>query len=504
MNILLKTGRAWTLFSIFCAILCFTYLLFAYPSLFDPDSYYNIAISNFIRDTGFRYEFRWTTFSVFNGSFADKDLLLHIVILPFLYITADPLLAGKFAILFSVAMLLLAYAFILRKYLPDIAASLFLLLPITSWIFSAYLLQLRSVTLSNILAMLGIYSIINRKLFYVFVLSLIYSLTHASFFMLIIFAFVCEALRTLFDEGFCTKTILLVMLGSAVGLAAHPNFPNNLFLLYLNGMLVPRDLIGGMGMVFSGELGALDTRAALIDNFMLFFAFNLILWILFRAGRRASLATAVWLASSTIYLTLALFAVRYWYQANLFIFIALASLVNDFKENGIFKRAAPKIFIIILSCFIVASPLLAANLQQLKKFIKFSGEYSLRMEKAASWMSANIPKGRTIYHSYYDDSSYFICLNPGNSYINTNDPVYMYYRYPREFALMNDLSMGRVSAPWKIFEKVFRVDYGYVRKVEPLFRQIRSDPEHFKIVYEDKESIIFELIINKKERREVK
>jgi len=493
MDISLKTGRVWTIFSVFCLILCLSYPLFAHPSLFDPDSYYNIAISNFIRDAGFHYEFRWTSFSVFNGSFADKDLLLHIIILPFLYVTANPLLAGKFAILFCIAMFLLAYAFILRKYLSDIAASLFMILPITSWIVSAYLLQLRSVTLANILAILGIYSIINRKFFYIFILSLLYSLAHVSFFMLIIFAFVCEILRALSKEGISAKTILLVMLGSAVGTAVHPNFPNNLLSLYLNGILVPRDLVGGMGMVFSGELGALDTRAALIDNFALFFTLNIILWILFQAKKRASLATAVWLASSIIYLTLAMFAVRYWYQANLYTFIALASLVHDFKESGVFKRTSSKIFILIISCSIIAVPLVAINFQRLMQFIKFSGEHSLRMEKTASWMSANIPKGRIIYHSYYDDSSYFICLDPGNSYINTNDPVYMYYRYPREFAIMNDLSMGKVSEPWKIFKKVFRADYGYVRKVEPLFRQIVSEPEHFKMIYEDGESAIFEL-----------
>jgi hypothetical protein len=504
MNISFKASGAWTFFSVFCAILCLTCLLFAYPSLFDPDSYYNIAISKFIRDAGFHYEFKWTAFCAFNGSFADKDLLLHIATLPFLCVSANPALAGKLAIIALATLFLLTYAFILRKYLPNSAASLFILLPLTSWIFFAYLLQLRSATLSNIFAVLGIYSIINKKFFYVFVLALIYPLAHASFFIFVIFAFICEALRAAFKEGFCVKNILFVLIGCAVGCIAHPNFPDNLFLLYLNGLLVPRDLIGGMAAAFSGELGALDTRSALTDNIMLFFAFNLILWILLMSKKRAGLSTAAWLAASIFYLTLALFSMRYWYQANLFIFIALASLMNDVSEGLRTKKVLSKISILIISCLIIASPLLNINFRKLTKFMKFSGEHSLRMEKCASWMSANIPAGKTVYHSYYDDSSYFICLNPANSYINTNDPVFMYSRYPREFAIMKDLSMGRISAPWKIFEKIFRVGYGYVRKIEPLFWQIRSDPEHFKIIYEDSESIVFELIINQKERREVK
>jgi len=496
MKILLKTKEVWLLFSIFCLISCFAYLLFAYPALYDPDSYYNIAISNLIKDFGFRYEFKWANFSILNSSFSDRDLLLHIIILPFLYITSDPVLAGKFAIILLIALFFLAYTSILKKYLPDILVFAFLLLPITSPAFSAYLLQLRSVTLSNILTMLGIYFLLNKKFFYVFVLSFIYPLTHLSFFMLIIFALVCETLRYVFNKQFCKKNILLVILGMAAGCAVHPNFPNNLLAAYLNGILVPMHLIGGINLNFSGELAALDTGIALINNITLFFAFNLIMWSSFLTKKRAGFATAVWLVSSGIYMLLAFFAARYWYQANLFVFIALASWVNDIAEGRISKRIASRILILIMLYFVVVSPLVIRNFNQLIEFINFSGKNNLRIEKAAQWMNMNIPKGRTIYHSYYDDSSYFICLNPKDSYINTNDPIYMQYRYPREFAMMNDLSMGRVSSPQDIFEKMFRADYGYVRKIEPLFRQIKSDPNHFRIVYEDGESIIFELIKN--------
>jgi len=166
------------------------FLEFLHPVFYDPDSYYHIAVSGFIKTYGLRYPFHWAQFSIFKDSFSDKDLLLHILNLPFLHIFRDPVTAGKYALIFQAAVFFIAYAFVIRKYLPDNLAAPFLLLPLASPVFTSYLLQLRPATLANVFTVLSIYFLINRKPGSVFIVALLYSLSHISFPMLVIFAFV--------------------------------------------------------------------------------------------------------------------------------------------------------------------------------------------------------------------------------------------------------------------------------------------------------------------------
>jgi hypothetical protein len=129
-----------------------------------------------------------------------------------------------------------------------------------------------------------------------------------------------------------------------------------------------------------------------------------------------------------------------------------------------------------------------------KQFMDFSSERSSRFEHVGRWMALAIPPGKTIYHSYWSDSPYFLCLNPKDKYIDVLDPIYMIWPYPREYGLLKELSLGKVDKPAAAISKIFKADYGYVHKSEPLYRQVLSSPQYFKIIYEDIEGAVFELI----------
>lgn len=483
---------------LFCAaaavIACFIYLDFYSPVLYDPDSYYNIAVSGFIKNLGLHYQFRWAQFSTFKEHFADKDLLLHIVCIPFLYLTDNLVLAGKYSIVLCMILFVLTYLFVLRRYLPESLAAVFLLLPFLSPVFSAYILELRSVTIANILLIAGIFFLITKRPVWLFAISVIYPLAHLSFFTIIIFAVGCEALRHIFYKDPCAKNLYAVITGSILGCVMHPNFPNNFIPVYLNGILVPLHVAGGIDLGFSGETKALGAGAVLADNFAIFSALIIILWALLRYKKKISFASAVWFTVSGAYLVLALFSARYWYQANAIFFISLASYTGDLLKAGGRAVLLARIKKLAIFCFVLALPFIAFNAKQLKSFLDYFAATSTHYENIAKWMERNIPENQTIYHSNWDDSSYFICLNPKNNYINTNDPIYMRYIYPREFAIIDDLSMGRVNNPHEVLDKIFKTRYGYLRKAEPLYRQIANDTKHFKILYENNSGSVFELI----------
>jgi len=475
------------------AIVYFAHLQFSSPVFYDPDSYYNMAVTDSIKAHGLRHQFHWAQFSVFKDHFADKDLLLHIISLPFLYITDNPVTAGKYALVFCGSLFLLVYALILRKYASAGLAALLLLLPLSSAVFSIYLLELRSATLANVLIISGIYFLIKKKTLWLFAVSMILSLAHVSFFLFAAFALICECLRFAVNKEFCLKNIYAVAAGIILGVLIHPNFPNNIFLAYLNSVVIGLYIIQGVDLGFSGELMPFNTRFAFIDNFGLFLCLGIILWTTVLARKKAGFSSCAWLAAGSIYLAFALFSSRYWCQANILFFIFCASYSKDLLEGEDRARIRPKIYGLIVFCSIAVLLVLPYNLKQFTQLKKYLTLNSSRREAAGRWMRDHIPRGQTIYHSYWDDSAYFMCMNPKNDYINTLDPVYMFYAFPEEFGILDKLNLGRINNPRGILEKVFKIKYGYLRKIEPLYRQIVQDKLDFNIVYADEAGAVFEI-----------
>jgi hypothetical protein len=482
-----KASRLSIIVAALAILAYFASLQFSFATFLDPDSYYNIAVSRFIKESGFHYQFHWAQLSTLKDSFSDRDLLLHILNIPFLYLCRSDILAGKCAVVFYAALFICVYLYVLRKYLPDFWAAVFLLLPFSSWIFSSYFLELRSVTLANILLISGIYCIINKKFLWVFLISFLYALGHTSFFLLILFALICEALRWLGKEGFSRKNIYAVLAGAVSGCLIHPNFPHNLFNLYLNGILVPLYTFAGIDIGFSGETKALGLLYAVINNLALILALIMSLCAAIFTKKKMSLASRMWLYPSLVCLGLALISMRYWYQANALFFVFFASYARDWLKNKSGK-------VLIALYLVIVAALFPFSRRQLMRMTAYLTLRNSHYEDVGRWMRKHIPAGKTIYHSYWDDAAYFLCFNPKDNYLNINDPIYMFYRYPRELEIINNLSLGRVGNPAEVISRIFKADYGYVRKQEPLYRQIKEKPGYFKILYEDGEGAVFTIL----------
>ena len=53
------------------------------PSMPDNDPYYHIKVASLISENGPLEHFPWTRFSVWGDRFFDKDLLFHLLLVPF-------------------------------------------------------------------------------------------------------------------------------------------------------------------------------------------------------------------------------------------------------------------------------------------------------------------------------------------------------------------------------------------------------------------------------------
>jgi len=484
------------LFFVFSLIISyFIFLQFISPVLYEVDGYYHVAVSKFIKTLGLNYQFHWTQFSTFKDFFSDSDLIFHLLIIPFLFFTDNIVLAGKYGVVFYNILFLLAYIFILKKYLSNRLVSCFMLLPMLSSAFVFYSLLLRGTILAHIFIILGIYFLIEKKWRSLFVVSFLYSLSHLSFFMMIIFALLCEIIRYTVKKEFITRNIIIVFLGIIMGAVVHPNFPNNILSFYLNSILVPILSFTNPILSFGTEVYSSSAKFIFINNFAVFLTFNVVLWVGFLKVNRVTFPTFVWCSCASIYFLLSFFSDRFWFTTNVLVFIFFASYLHDWIQSKgqdvRYNKINTAIIILCLCIIILFSP---ANVKTLKKSINDYAFINSHYEKVASWMKNNLPAGETIYHANGSDAPYFICLNPKDDYIFSNDPIYMFYLYPHQYEIYKMLREGKIANPSDVLRKVFHIRYGYTRTKNPLFYQIKNDQAHFKALYEDQLGMIFEII----------
>jgi len=480
---------------VFLAVISFfAYVQFISPVFYDEDSYYHAAVAGFIKEFGPRYQFHWAQFSTFGNAFSDKDFLFHLLIIPFLSLSNDIVTAGKYAVIFYNILFLAAYIWVLKKYIPNFLVSLLLLCLPLSAAFSNYFLCLRSFTLANIFTILGIYLLINKKWLLLFILSVLYPLAHISFFTVIIFALVCEIIRYAMNKEFFRVNIYAALFGNILGCLIHPNNPNNWLSLHLNGVLVPLYTLTGVKLGFGSEFFAFTTSKALFNNLPMFISLNIILWSMFLTRVKLSFPTIVWWGCVNMYLILSFFSNRYWYITTVLFFIFFASYLKDWIGTRELKQLLPKISLFVCGYLTVILVFISPVAKETENFMKFYIQLNTHYENAARWMRGHIPAGKTIYHAYWSDSPYFICLNPKNDYLVALDPIYMFYSHPREYLVYKDLEFGRLENPSRAFKDVFKAEYGYTRNDNMLYKQVTGDDKHFQVLYKDNLGIVFKVL----------
>jgi hypothetical protein len=212
-----------------------------------------------------------------------------------------------------------------------------------------------------------------------------------------------------------------------------------------------------------------------------------------------SFATLVWWGCTSVYIVFAFFGNRNWYAANVLFFIFFSSCIGDWLREREFKNVSRKIMLFIGGYVIVFILFAFFHYKETARFIRSTINRGVFYENTAYWMRDNIPPGETIYHPFWADSTYFICLNPQDNYLVVLDPIYMFAYSPETYKLYKDLKNGRIDNPYEVINKTFKVKYGFVpERAKKLYNTIKQDKVHFKIIYNDKRGIVFEIL--KKEK----
>jgi len=470
---------------------------FSIPTLFSADGYLHIRMAEFLRDGGLHYNFHWARFSTFAHNFADKDFLYHVLLIPFTFLP-DIFWGAKLSAAIFAALLYLVFWWALRRYCPVKAlAPVFLIMFFGSAAFVQAISQPRNMILTITLLFFFIHCLIQEKRWLLFIITAVYALSHVSGPYLLLFALIGEGVRFANERTFSWHAVGAAALGLAAGLLMHPNFPNNLLVFYLNGILVPIFSLK-WGLELGAEFFPMSTRdAALLYPFIWLGLFAIIVMGSSRQ-KKISLSTQVWLAVTGFFFAFALFSRRYfWYCYPLFL-VSLAGYICDWWQSGerlVFLRGnrAARLCCMGLAVVLFAVVMLRAY-NDFRSYRVGEFNYNRHYELVGEWMRQNLPAGEVVFHSNWSDSQYFIGLNPKNDYFVTLDPIYMRYWDPKLYQLYRNISFGGTDDPYKLLKEKFGVSYGYAGKAyfSGLIAQIRRDPR-FEVLAEDSYGLVFHL-----------
>ena len=192
---------------------------------FDADTAYHAAVGRLISEHGILRSFPWTPFSWLAEHYADKELLFHLLFVPFIglgWITAAKIVG---TILES---LLLFVIYVVLRAEKVRFAGLWALLPlVTSDVFVFRFALVRPHLLSLSLAFLLLWAAARGRFLLLAVVSALYPWSYVAFWQLpLILLCAVEAARFASGERVQWRPAATVMAGVLLGWALHPNSLN--------------------------------------------------------------------------------------------------------------------------------------------------------------------------------------------------------------------------------------------------------------------------------------
>jgi hypothetical protein len=470
---------------------------FSIPTLFGADGYLHMRMAQFIRENGVRYNFHWARYSTFAKNFADKDLLYHILLIPFASLP-NMIMAGKITACLLTIFLYLVFFWMLKRYCAThVLIPVFLIVFLASAPFLQAISQTRNMVLVLALTLLFIHFLIQKNQWALFIVTILYALSHVSSPYLLVFAGLGELVRFINDREFQWRSLGTVAVGLVLGFLIHPNFPNNLLVFYLNGILVPIFALK-WGLELGAEFFPVNTRDLVLDYPFIMIGLLVLLAMGISQKRKITTATAMWMIVTGFFFIFSFFSQRYIVHGYPLMLISLASYISDWWRSDarlpLLRRNTILSLGLIVSAVVVASLIGLRVYRDFRKLAQVEAVYNRHFETVGQWMAQNIPAGEVIFHSNWSDSQYFIGLNPQDDYFVTLDPIYMYYWNPKQYNLYRDIAFGRSPDPYRLLMDEFNCRWGYAGKnyFSGLINQIRTDTR-FEVLAEDGLGLVFRL-----------
>ncbi|MCO6431607.1 MAG: hypothetical protein J5J00_12160 [Deltaproteobacteria bacterium] len=455
------------------------------PSMPDTDPYFHIKVADLIRERGLLQEFPWASFSLWRDAYFDKDLLFHLLLLPF---TSLGLMFGAKVATAFFGALALTFFYVTLSLSGVVFPSAWTLLLLASgpgW-FSR-IIVLRGYLLSIAFCVTGLLAILKERPLLLFFITALYSLSYNSSFLLPLFA-ALYLILSFFYAARATPLKLLIcsVAGLIAGIAMHPHRAAAFKNLVLQNIEVLFNAWNGDGKLrMAGELASYASRDLVYYNAGYLAAFFLSFAVLVFRGIRPALSEALLVTLTSAFFALTLVTqrfVEYWAPLQIWL---LAILISRTFESGWRKRFAA------IAVVASASLLIPYSDGAIRKFYKTLREPSSR--QAAEWLASNAEEAEVVFTCDWDDAARLFFYNDKQRYLVMGDPLYMYGWNREVWTEWNRITANAPDDAAQKIQQDFGARFVYCTKdFGRIISRLANDP-HASIAFEGQTDIIFKL-----------
>jgi len=220
---------------------------------FDGDTGYHLAVARLIGEHGTLRAFPWTSFSWLADHYADKELLFHVLMVPFAHL--EPNLAARIAGTLFGGLALSTLYLILRAERVPRAILWPLVALLSSGAFVHRFALVRPHLLSIPLALLVIWGASRRNWGWLLLACVLFPLSYTAWHLPLVLVAIVEGGRLVTERRVTMAAPMVTVLGLAIGVLLHPNFPANLEFFWIQNVevLFQTAWAGAEGFELGGE-----------------------------------------------------------------------------------------------------------------------------------------------------------------------------------------------------------------------------------------------------------
>jgi hypothetical protein len=468
--------ECWAVLAVTVVVFCGLLLLLANtPNLYDSDSYYHLAVARKYADEGLRGGLPWARQSVMAKGFGDKELLFHLLLIPFVKLGGTT--GGKLAIAMLVALLAAQISRLSVRATGPWGALVPLWLLLTAVDFPNRLLRLRPETLSCLLLLVTVELAVTRRYRLLGLVALLFTYSHTAWQTLPVLCLLWLLQLGLSERRWEWHLLAYPLLGCGLALILHPQFPHNLLVWWVQNVDRYRISLPDAG----GEFGPNELRTALEVNA----GWWLGLWFLWRAAKPAADASepeqrlAGFLGLATVGFGI-LFAIMSRF-ATYFMPIGTLALLFELRRRGL--RVSRHIALPIrghlplLVGFASLALLLPANVADIRATLYRAGALRPGREALGEAFGRVVPSGARVATTWAE-TEFYVYWAPHARYLNVLDPGFMALRNRRNYS--TSLAVFAGSEPDVPLKVATDLDSDYVAlfmaEQRPVGLRLAADP----------------------------
>jgi hypothetical protein len=419
-------------------------LFLAAPVIPDADSYYHLAAAREIGSNGYPDGLSWARFSVLGTTFGDKELLFHLFLVPFT--RTDPATGGRLALALLNAAIAAAITALTARTMGWWSVLVPLWLAISAPMLTFRLIRLRPELLALLLILALVVAASRKRYVWIAVVCAVFALSYTAFQVAIGLA----ALWFLIDRDW--KVPASAGAGVSAGLLAHPGFPDNLRVWWVQNV---EFFLRKAHLDVGTEIGPATTEFVFIGNLGWWAGVALLFFAALRdeenRHRRILLAVAA-AAFGVLTLLMQRFAVY---------FVPLLTLAV------VQRPPRPRVAAAFFALSLLSLPATARIVRELLADDPSEAQYAA--------FARAVPAGAKIA-APWGPAEFYVFFAPHARYLNVLDPVFMSVADPRVYAAQRRVFEGREPDVPRVVKSVLDSDFIAVPSTSPVFERLQNDP----------------------------